>query len=75
MRFKTKDLKNSELRLKLKQKYEWDTPWEKKFAWLPTFIGQHVVWLEFYETRINPHSLYYRYDWENLTYENRLSES
>lgn len=75
MQFKTKSLKNIEIRQKLKAKYYWDTPWEKKFAWFPTWIEQRVVWLEFYETRINPCSLHYRYDWENLSYENRLSQS
>lgn len=75
MQFKTKALKNIELRQKLKAKYHWDTPWEKKFAWFPIWIENRIVWLEFYETRISYYNLRYRYEWEDLYYENRLSQS
>ena len=75
MQFKTKYLKNIELRRKLKAKYPWDTPWEKKFAWFPIWIENRIVWLEFYETRINPYNLHYGYEWRDVTYENRLSQS
>lgn len=76
MQFKTKFLKNTELRQKLKIAYpNMDTLWKKKFAWLPTWVEQRIVWLEFYETRINPYNLHYGYEWRDITYEDRLSQS
>lgn len=50
------------------QRYEELSTWHQKFAWLPTVVGGHLIWLERYERRAKPESLA---DYGGMVFETR----